>query len=51
MAEKRMPVGGLSRYCAEPLRSPNYRRDPDGFIGFLEDLCRRRRPTVFLPLE
>lgn len=51
LAAKRMTVGGLSRYCAEPLRCPDYRLDPDGFLSFLEDLCRRRRPTVFLPLE
>ena len=46
-----LPIGGLSRYCAETHRCPNYLDDPDAYLDFLRSFCESRRPTVFLPLE
>ncbi|MBW2390367.1 MAG: ATP-grasp domain-containing protein [Deltaproteobacteria bacterium] len=45
------PVGGLSRYCAQTLRCPDYKKSPDEFIAFVKQTCESYRPTVFLPLE
>jgi predicted ATP-grasp superfamily ATP-dependent carboligase len=51
LTTKRLTVGGMSRYCAETIRCPDYTLDPNGFLEFLRELCERTRPTVFLPLE
>lgn len=48
---KRMTVGGLSRYCAETVRCPDYAHDPTGFVAWLRIFCETARPTTFLPLE
>ncbi len=45
------PIAGLSRYCGETLRCPNYRTAPRDFCDCLQETLERRRPTVFLPLE
>ncbi|MFT5440979.1 MAG: putative ATP-grasp superfamily ATP-dependent carboligase [Myxococcota bacterium] len=44
-------VGGLSKYCAQTLRCPDYRSDPDAYVAFIKQTCAEYRPTVFLPLE
>lgn len=44
-------VGGLSRYCAKTLRSPDYKLDPEGWVRFVAETCETYRPDVFLPLE
>ena len=51
LTTKSLTVGGLSRYCAETIRGPDYNCSPDQFLDFLQALCAERRPTVFLPLE
>ncbi len=45
------PIAGLSRYCGETLRCPDYRTAPGEFCDFLQETLERIRPTVFLPLE
>ena len=51
LTTKSLTVGGLSRYCAETIRGPDYNCSPDQFLDFLQALCAEHRPTVFLPLE
>jgi predicted ATP-grasp superfamily ATP-dependent carboligase len=51
LATNRMTVGGMSRYCAETIRCPDYNSDPEGFLSILRSVCEKHRPTVFLPLE
>ncbi len=51
MASSGFSVGGLSRYCANTLRCPDYKSDPQGWVEFVAQACESYRPTVFLPLE
>ena len=51
LSKTSLPIGGLSRNCAETLRCPDNLEEPELFCDFLEETCSRIRPTVFLPLE
>ena len=51
MSYKKNPMGKFSKYCEKTFLCPDYRSDPEGFLGELTAICKAEIPSVFYPIE